>query len=63
MGIPDMTTAAWQKEWTDEKVRTRIAEGLKEERDGKKKQMEPFKTKLRPEQVDSLIGRIRSFGH
>lgn len=60
MGIGDITTAAWQKEWTDEKIKTAILEGNKSEKDGKKKEMEPFKDKLKPDQVDALVGFVRS---
>jgi cytochrome c553 len=52
--IADMTTAAWQKEWTDEKQKTIILEGSKDN-----KKMKPFKDKLKAEEVDGLIKFIR----
>ena len=59
-GVRDMSAAAWQKEFTDEKIRAAIMNGIKEERDGKKKEMDPYKDKLRPDQIDGLIPYIRS---
>ena len=35
---------------------------MSEEKEGKKKQMDPFKDKLKPEQVDALVGYTRSLG-
>lgn len=59
MGIRDVTTAEWQKEWTDEKIRTAIETGVKAERDGKRKEMDPYKDKLKPEQIDDLVKVMR----
>ena len=33
---------------------------IKQDKDGVKKEMDPFKEELKPEQIDSLIGYIRS---
>lgn len=52
--IPDMTTADWQKKWSDEQLRQIILEGSKENR-----KMKPFKQKLTPEQVTGVIAFIR----
>lgn len=54
--IEDMTTAEWQTEWTDEKMKTIILEGSKDN-----KKMKPFKGKLTDQQVDDLIKHIRGF--
>jgi mono/diheme cytochrome c family protein len=53
--IPDMTTAEWQKAHSDEKIRTVIAEGSKDNA-----KMKAFKDKLTPEQIDALVKHIRS---
>ena len=52
--IADMSTEAWQKEWTDDKQKKIILEGSKDN-----KKMKPFKEKLSPEEVDGLIKYIR----
>jgi cytochrome c553 len=53
--IPDMTAADWQKNHSDEKIREYISEGSKEN-----PKMKPFKDKLTPEQIDSLVKYIRT---
>ncbi len=55
--IEDMTTAEWQAEWTDAKMKTIILEGSK--KDGSK--MKAFKDKLKPDEVDALIAHTRAF--
>ena len=60
LGIPDMTTAAWQKKVTDAEAKTAILEGFK--RPGKTEGMDPYKDKLEPEQVDALVAHVRSLG-
>ena len=52
--IADMTTDAWQKEWTDEKQKKMILDGSKDN-----KKMKPFKDKLSAEEVDGLVKFIR----
>lgn len=52
--IEDMTTAAWQKEWTDEKQRKMINDGSKDN-----KKMKPFKDKLSADEIDGLIKYVR----
>jgi cytochrome c553 len=54
--IKDMTVAAWQTEWTDEKMKKVINDGSKD-----KKKMKPFKEKLSAEEIDGLINFIRAF--
>jgi mono/diheme cytochrome c family protein len=58
--LSDMTNADWQKKYTDVLIRGAVANGIKETRNGKLKEMEAFKD-LRPDQVDGLIAMIRSF--
>jgi mono/diheme cytochrome c family protein len=58
--VQDVTTGAWQKEFTDAKIKAAIENGIKEERGGVKKEMEPYKSKLRPDQIDGLVAYMRS---
>jgi mono/diheme cytochrome c family protein len=60
MAIGDMTTAAWQKERTDDKLKDAINNGIKREKDGKKQEMDAFGKELKADQVDALVKFIRS---
>src|SRR5215470_19181678 len=60
MAMRDISTAAWQAEFTDEKIKAAINDGVKTEKDGKKKTMDPYKDKLPPEQITALVGYIRT---
>ncbi len=53
--IVDMAQPAWQQAQTDADIREFIAEGSP-----RKKKMKPFKDKLTPEQIDSLVAYIRT---
>ena len=59
MGIKDMTSAAWQKDMTDEKIQKGIENGVDKTTDGKKQQMDPYKDKLKPEQIAELVKYVR----
>lgn len=59
MGIADVTTAAWQKQFTDDQIKDVIAKGLKREKNGKQQEMKPL-ADLTPEQVTALVGYVRS---
>ena len=59
MKIPDMTTAEFQAQ-KDDDFKKAILNGVKTEKGGVKKEMDPFKD-LTPEQVDALIAYIRTF--
>lgn len=63
MGVSDMSTTSWQKAWTDEKVKQAIVDGVKGEKDGKKQQMDPYGEKLKPEEIDGLVGYVRTFAN
>lgn len=54
--IEDMTTAEWQGEWTDEKMKKVILEGGEHN-----KKMKPFKGKIEDADIDGLIKHIRGF--
>ena len=60
MGVADLTAAAWQTEMTDAKMKEAIGKGLKREKNGKKQEMEAYKDKLQPAEIDTLIGFMRS---
>jgi hypothetical protein len=59
MKIGDMTTAAWQKNVTDDQAKKAILEGLKRTKDGVEQEMKPLKDKVTPEQADGLVKYVR----
>jgi cytochrome c6 len=60
LGIPDMTTAAWQKKVDDATLKKSVSDGLV--RPGKTEGMDPYKDKLDAPQIDALIAYVRTFG-
>ncbi|HMG37304.1 MAG TPA: c-type cytochrome [Blastocatellia bacterium] len=54
-GQPDFTDDGWQKAHSD----TQIAESIS---NGKGKFMPSFKGKLSPEEINALVGQVRTFG-
>src|SRR5262249_19434717 len=60
MAVKDMTTADWQKSVTDDQIRKGIEEGVDKTTDGKKQKMDPYKDKLKPEQIADLVKYIRT---
>ena len=56
---PNFTRARWQQRHDDAEIKKAIIEGVVE--DGKRK-MPAFGSKLSPEQIDALVGHVRSFG-
>jgi mono/diheme cytochrome c family protein len=59
MAIGDLSSAEWQSKTTDDQIRTAINDGVKTEKNGVKKEMEAYKSKLRPDQIDGLIAYVR----
>jgi len=57
MKMKDMTTAEWQK-ISDDEIKKVLKEGVKEEKDGVKKEMDAYDD-LKPEQVTGLIAFMR----
>lgn len=53
--IVDMTQPAWQKAETDADIRGVIAEGS-----ARNTRMKPYKDKLTAQQIDALVGYIRT---
>lgn len=60
MAIGDLTDAAWQKDHPDADIKKSINDGVNREKAGKKQEMEPYKDKLAPEQIDQLVAYIRA---
>jgi cytochrome c6 len=60
MAVEDMTTAAWQGKFTDDKIKAAIADGVKRDKAGVKQEMDGYKAKLQPAQIDALTAHIRT---
>jgi len=60
MKIADFSSADFQKA-TDEDLKKAITDGVKKEEAGVKKEMDPYKDELKPEQIDALVAFIRGF--
>jgi mono/diheme cytochrome c family protein len=58
-GTSDITTAEWQKKFSDDQIKAATQKGIKEKRNAKDVEMPDFKD-LRPEQLDALVKHIRS---
>jgi mono/diheme cytochrome c family protein len=61
MGVRDMTQADFWKGLTDAKMKDVITNGLKQTKDGKTQEMEPYKDKLKPEEIDALVAYVKTF--
>lgn len=61
MGVRDMSSAEFAKATTDAKMTDAIANGVKQTKDGKTQQMEPYKDKLKPEDISALVAYVKSF--
>jgi mono/diheme cytochrome c family protein len=61
MGVRDMTSSAFWKDLTDAKMKDAVANGIKRQKDGKTQEMEPYKDKIKPEDIDSLIAYVKTF--
>lgn len=59
MKIADMTTAAWQKQFTDAQIKDTILKGFTRDKAGVKQEMKGLEGKLKPEQVDALVAYVR----
>jgi mono/diheme cytochrome c family protein len=55
--IHDLTTEKFQKNHSDDDIRTVITEGSTDN-----PKMKPFKDKLTPEEIDGLVKHIRTLG-
>jgi len=61
MGVRDMTAAPFWKDLTDAKMKDAITNGIKQTKDGKAQEMEPYKDKLKPEDIDGLVAYVKTF--
>jgi mono/diheme cytochrome c family protein len=61
MGVADMTSAAFWKDATDAKMKDAISNGIKQTKNGKTQEMEPYKEKLKPEDIDGLVAYVKTF--
>jgi mono/diheme cytochrome c family protein len=53
--LPDFTTAVWQSGKTDAQIKASIENGAKKGEN----EMDPYKDKLTPEQIDGLVAYVR----
>jgi len=58
MQVRDMTSAEFQSA-TDDKIKAAINDGVKAEKNGVKQEMDGYKAKLRPDQIDGLVAYVR----
>jgi mono/diheme cytochrome c family protein len=61
MGVRDMTAAPFWKDLTDAKMKDAITNGIKQTKDGKVQEMESYKDKLKPEDIDGLVAYVKTF--
>ena len=59
MAVGDMSAAAWQAALDDAKIKAAIGDGLKRQKNGVAQEMEAYKAKLRPDQIDGLVVYVR----
>ena len=59
MAVGDMSAAEWQAALDDAKVKAAISDGLKRQKNGVAQEMEAYKAKLRPDQIDGLVVYVR----
>jgi hypothetical protein len=59
LGIPDYSSAEFQKSKTDDQLKSAISNGIKNDKGG---EMEGYKDKLSGEEIDNLVKLVRSFG-
>jgi len=61
MGVQDLSAPAFWKDATDAKMKDAIANGVKKTKDGKTQEMEPYKDKIKPEEIDALVAYVKTF--
>ena len=62
MGMRSVTTADWQRGFTDEQLRATIRDGFKRTQDGKAQEMAAFGGKISDADIDALVAYMRSLG-
>jgi len=60
MQTVNMATKAYQSSRTDDQIKKAILDGVKTEKGGVKKEMDPYKDELKSDQVDALVAYIRA---
>jgi len=60
MGVRDLTSADFWKDATDAKMKDAITNGIKQTKNGKTQEMEPYKDKLKPEDIDGLVAYVKT---
>ena len=58
-GVKDLTDAAHQKSFTDEKAFSQIKQGMKDEKG--KERMKPFAEKMSDDEIKALVTYLRAF--
>lgn len=58
--VPDFTDAGWKSQTSDAKIKEAIENGVKDK--SGKELMIPYKEKLTPGEIDSLISYVQKFG-
>jgi cytochrome c553 len=61
MGVRDMTAADFWKDLTDTKMKDAINNGIKQTKGGVVQEMEPYKDKIKPEEIDALVVYVKTF--
>ena len=61
MGVRDMTAAPFWKDLTDAKMKDAITNGIKQTKNGVTQEMEPYKDKIKPEDIDALVAYVKIF--
>jgi cytochrome c6 len=61
MGVRDMASAEFWKDATDTKMKDAITNGIKQTKNGKTQEMEPYKDKIKPEDIDALVAYVKTF--
>jgi cytochrome c6 len=60
MAVGDLSAAAAQAALTDDQIKAAISDGIKRDKNGVHQEMEAYKAKLKPEQIDGLIAYVRA---
>jgi mono/diheme cytochrome c family protein len=60
MGVRDMTAGDFWTGLTDAKMKDAITNGIKQTKNGKVQEMEPYKDKLKPEDIDALVAYVKT---
>ena len=62
--VADLTTPEWQKRFTDAQLKAVTEDGLhRTTKDGVKQDMDGYKGKLAPDQIDALVAYMRALAH